>query len=215
MRKIIYISSVIAVGFSCQESTNNDESEVATNEVIEIEENQKIDSANTVTEKEDLFSISDFKIGERKIGPIQIGMTVEETEQELSDFTKEETTSYEFKYGGGGPVYIYKYNEEPVLATMTGYNSDTVRILVALHEDLKTLNGLSPKSSVAEIVETYPSIMVNQDLMSGGEFIKDTLHNWSFVFDTNDDNEIGEYPVVEVPSEPKRLNATADWIIVR
>ena len=87
-------------------------------------------------------------------------------------------------------------------------------LIIAAAPQLVTNNGLHPNSSVQQISESYPGVKVNQDLMNGWEFISDTTNNWDFVFMT-DEETIGDYPELEVPSVLKNMEIKADWITIK
>lgn len=80
---------------------------------------------------------------------------------------------------------------------------------------MQTTNGLNPNSTVNELIQKYPDLTVQQDLMNSWEFFQDQTNNWDFIFITDEKTEIGEYPELEVPSKPIRLTTKTDWIIIR
>ena len=115
----------------------------------------------------------------------------------------------------GGKAYIYSLENEPILALVPKRDSEEILVIIALSKNLKTNNGLNPKSKVTEIQEKYPNIEINQDLMMSWEFMSEEKNNWDFVFMTEENNRIGEYKEIEVPTKPKRPDTKMDWITIK
>ena len=179
---------------------------------IELDtKNQEEKSTSMSTE----FEYSDFNIKKSQLGPIKIGMTIQEAEKQFSGLKKVEDYAENFGFGGGSPAFLYYFGEELLFGLIPKLETDTLLFVVAIHRNYKTTNGLNPKSSVAELLEKYPDLMVNQDLMNCWEFFQDKENSWDFVFMTDEETEIGEYPELEVPSKPKRLTTRTDWITIR
>lgn len=156
-----------------------------------------------------------FKIKKERLGKITIGMTLPEAEQHLSGFRKEVSEASLFGFGGGSPAYLYYWEDEIVLGLIPKLDTDTLLFIIAAHPKLRTTNGLSPKSSVKELLEPYPNFMVIQDLMNEWEFFQDKKNGWDFIFMTDKKTEIGEYQMFDKPSKPVRLDIRSDWITIR
>ena len=169
-------------------------------------------SADSLASK---FQFSDYKIMKGQLGPIKIGMTLSEAEKHFEGLTKKENEATCFGFGGGGSAFEYYLGDEMVFSLIPTRDTDTLLLIIAVHNNLSTANGLHPKASVSELLEKYPDLMVNQDLMNGWEFFKDTTNNWDFVFKTDEATEIGEYPEIEIPSKPKRMTFQSDCIVIR
>ncbi len=121
-------------------------------------------AANTESKVD--FNFSTFVIDKARIGPIRIGMTITQAEKHLKGLPKGVNEATAFGYGGGGPAYIYNLGRQPLLALIPKLNMDTILLIIAAHKDLKTTNGLNPNSTVADLLEKYPSLTINQDLMN-------------------------------------------------
>ncbi len=142
-------------------------------------------------------------------------MTITQAEKHLKGLPKGVNEATAFGYGGGGPAYIYNLGRQPLLALIPKLNMDTILLIIAAHKDLKTTNGLNPNSTVADLLEKYPSLTINQDLMNSWEYATDTTNKWNFIFITDEKQQIGDYPELEVPSKPKRLSIKTSWITIK
>jgi hypothetical protein len=172
------------------------------------------DSKEKINNKE-TFDYSNFKIGNGELGPIKIGMTIKEAEMHLKGLSREDAQASDFGYGGGSPAYIYYFDNKQILALLPALGTDTVLVIVAIDENLKTKNGLSPVMSSKDLLLTYPDLMVMQDIMNEWEFFEDSKNKWTFVFMTDENSQVGEYPVLEEPSVPKRLMTKSNWLTIR
>jgi len=148
------------------------------------------------------------------LGEIKIGMTIKDVEKKLTGLNKKEVPVYQFGFDGEEPVPSYYFRDTLVLALIPKYNSDTLRFIIAAHKNFRTANGLSTKSSVKDLVEKYPDLKVNMNMMNGWEYISDDENNYDFAFVSDEKNEIGEYPRAGEPSKPKRLTRVSDWIMI-
>lgn len=171
----------------------------------------KQESQNKNTRK---FDFEKFTISKGQIGSIKIGMIINEIEKELSGLTRKEADAFDFGFDGGGKAFIYSMGKEPILALIPKQDSDEVFAIIALNENLKTYNGLSPKSKISHLQKTYPKIEINQDLMMSWEFMYDKKNNWTFVFMTDGHNRIGKYKNPDKPTQPKKAETKMDWITI-
>lgn len=118
-------------------------------------------------------------------------------------------------------LFISRYfqcNELPFcwyLGLIPKLDTDTLLFMIAAHPNLRTTNGLNPKSSINELLQQYPVLMVMQDLMNEWEFFQDEKNGWDFIFMTDRTTEVGEYIKDDMPAKPKRLNTKTDWITIR
>ena len=210
MKILLTVFTGLLLFFGCNTTTKktNDEAEMATN--FETEEPTK----KPISESTD-FQFSKFKIMKGQLGPIKIGMTIKEAENQFDELTKKEDKAINYGIDGGGSAYVYYSGNEIIFGLIPNRDNDTVLRIIAKHENLRTTNGLSPNSSVKELLNKYPDLMVNRNLMMGWEHFQDRENGWGFVFKTNQKNRIGEYPDVDNPSKPKRLTTKTDWITMR
>jgi len=190
--------------FGCNSSTKTENNQTET-----VPTNEKN------TEQSVNFDFENFKILKGQLGEIKIGMTISEAEVQFPGLTKKTDEATNFGFGGGSPAYLYYSGNELLFGLIPKLETDTLLFIIAAHKNLQTTNGLNPNSTVEDLLEKYPDLTVNQDLMSGGEFFQDKMNNWDFVFKTNEQTEIGNYPELEVPSRPKRLTTKTDWIVIR
>ena len=190
--------------FGCNSSTKTENNQT---ETVPTNEKNTKQSVN--------FDFDNFKILKGQLGEIKIGMTISEAEVQFPGLTKKTDEATNFGFGGGSPAYLYYSGNELLFGLIPKLETDTLLFIIAAHKNLQTTNGLNPNSTVEDLLEKYPDLTVNQDLMSGGEFFQDKMNNWDFVFKTNEQTEIGNYPELEVPSRPKRLTTKTDWIVIR
>lgn len=190
--------------FGCNSTTNTESNHT---EAISTNEKKSEQSVN--------FDFDNFKIRKGQLGDIKIGMTISEAEMQFSGLTKKTDKATNFGFGGGSPAYLYYSGDELLFGLIPKLETDTLLFIIAANKKLQTTNGLNPNSTIEDLLEKYPDLTVNQDLMSGGEFFQDKTNNWDFVFKTNEQTEIGEYPELELPSRPKRLTTKTDWIVIR
>lgn len=176
---------------------------------------KKINKTETQKKKTKIFEFEKFKITKGKIGNIKIGMNIIDAEKEIFELTKKQAEAFDFGFDGGGKAYIYSFKNEPILALIPKRDSKEIFAIIALNKNLKTENGLNPKSKISEIQNKYPSIKINQDLMMDWEYIFDKKNNWDFVFMTNGKNRIGEYQKSEMPAKPKKAESKMDWITIK
>src|SRR5690554_4572831 len=175
----------------------------------ELETEKTVEKSNSESTE---FQFSEFKIMNGQLGPIKVGMTIQEAEKQFDGLTKKVDEAVSFGFGGGSPAYLYYSGDEVLFGLIPSLGTDTVLFIIAAHENLRTTNGLNPNSTVKELLDKYPDLMINQDLMNGWEHFQDTVNNWGFVFMTDKETQIGEYPELEKPSKPKRLTTKTDWI---
>lgn len=190
--------------FGCNSTTKTENYEGVTVSKIEKESEQSV-----------YFNFHNFIIRKGQLGEIKIGMTITEAEKQLTGLKKKTDQATNFGFGGGSSANLYYLGDELLFGLIPRLGTDTLLLIIAANKNLLTTNGLNPNSTVEDLLEKYPDLTVNQDLMSGGEFYQDTTNNWDFVFKTNEHTEIGDYPELEEPSRPKQLTTHADWIVIR
>ncbi|MCF1753358.1 hypothetical protein [Mariniradius sediminis] len=190
--------------FGCNSTTRTENNEAGTVSTNEKKSEQSVD-----------IDFDNFKIRKGQLGEIKIGMTITEAEKQFTGLKKKTDEATNFGFGGGSPAYLYYLGDELLFGLIPRLETDTLLLIIAAHKNLLTTNGLNPNSTVEDLIEKYPDLTVNQDLMSGGEFFQDKTNNWAFVFRTNKQTEIGDYPELEVPSKPKQLTTHTDWIVIR
>lgn len=187
--------------FSCNTATQKEKNNTETNLIIK---KKSVD-----------FDFEKFIIRKGQLGEIKIGMTISEAEMQFSGLTKKMDEAISFGFGGGSPAYLYYSGNDLLFGLIPKLETDTLLFIVAAHKNLKTINGLNPNSTVEELLKTYPKMTVQKDLMNGWEFFKDDKNALDFVFMTDEQTEIGEYPELDVPSKPKRIKTKTDWITIR
>ena len=190
--------------FGCNSTTKTENNETKTELTSEIETETTVD-----------FDFDKFKIQKGQLGEIKIGMTMSEAEMQFSGLTKKTDEATSFGFGGGSPAYLYYSGNELLFGLIPKLETDTLLFIIAAHKHLQTTNELNPNSTVEELLKKYPDLTVQQDLMNSWEFFQDLKNGWDFIFMTDEQTEIGEYPELEVPSKPKRLTTKTDWITIR
>lgn len=208
MKQKILFLLVIFLLFSCSEKKDSHVS----NNKTESKNSAKL-SPNTLETK--VFDFEKFQISKGQIGEIKIGMKIKDAEKFLNPLTKTKTEAYDFGFDGGGSAFIYSLQNQPILALVPKRDFDELLAIIAISKNLKTKNGLNPNSTVREIIAKYPDIKVNQDVMMDWEFMHDEKNNLQFVFETDENNQIGQYEEIETPAKPKRTNTKANWIEIR
>ena len=181
-------------------------------------ENNQTETVSTNEKKSEQsvnFDFDNFKILKGQLGEIKIGMTIREAEMQFSGLTKKTDEATNFGFGGGSPAYLYYSGDELLFGLIPKLETDTLLFIIAAHKNLQTTNRLNPNSTVEELLKKYPDMTVQQDLMNSWEFFQDFKNGWDFIFMTDEQTEIGEYPELEVPSKPKRLTTKTDWITIR
>jgi hypothetical protein len=196
---------LLTLQVSCKSDTENQ------TEIL----NSKTEEFLPQKNKSGIFNFEEFEISKGKIGDIKVGMNINDAEKKLNLLTKKEAEAYDFGFDGGGKAYIYSLKNEPVLAIVPKRDSEEILVIIALNKNLKTSNGLNPKSKVEEIQQKYPNIEINQDLMMDWEEMYDEKNDWIFIFKTDENNRIGEYKEIEMPTEPKRKETKMDWITIK
>jgi hypothetical protein len=161
------------------------------------------------------FNFSRFTIKKGQVGPIKIGMTIADAEKQIPQLSKKVTNAWDYGFDGGGKAYLYSLNNEPVLALVPAFNSQKIISIIALSEQLKTNSGISPKTTVAEILKKYPNAVIYQSAMMNWEYIDIENNHWYFVFQTDENHLIGKYQENNVPSQPIRKDIKMDWIEVK
>jgi hypothetical protein len=196
---------LILTQISCK---NNNENQVviSNNQISKNKYNEKVIKK---------FDLDNLIISRGQIGNIKVGMNIGDAEKSLIELTKKEVEAYDFGYDGGGSAYIYSFKNEPILALVPERDSKEILVIIALSKNLKTNNGLNPKSTVKEIQKIYPAIEINQDLMMSWEFMHQENNNWDFIFMTEENNRIGEYKEIDVPSKPIKTEINMDWITIK
>ncbi len=162
------------------------------------------------------FDFDKFKISKGRLSDIEIGMNIKEAESKFNGLVKKDGLSGNFGFGPyDSPAYLYCSGDELMFALIPRLNTDTLMFIIAAGKQFKTTNGLSPNSTIGELIEKYNDLTVQQDLLNGWEYFHDKVNELDFVFMTDEKTKIGEYTELEVPSKPKRLEIKADWIIIR
>lgn len=181
----------------------------------ENNKNQSDLTTEKETEQTIQFDFDKFKILKGQLGAIKIGMTIAEAEMQFSGLTKKTDEATNFGFGGGSSAYLYYSGDELIFGLIPKLDTDTLFFIIAANKKLQTTNGLNPKATVSELIQKYPDLTVEQDLMNSWEFYQDETNGWDFIFMTDEKTQIGEYPELEVPSKPKRLTTKTDWITIR
>lgn len=190
--------------FGCNSTTKTENNENQTDLTTEKETEQTVQ-----------FDFDKFKILKGQLGEIKIGMTIAEAEMQFSGLTKKTDEATNFGFGGGSPAYLYYSGDELIFGLIPKLDTDTLLFIIAANKKLQTTNGLNPKATVSELIQKYPDLTVEQDLMNSWEFCQVETNGWDFIFMTDEKTQIGEYPELEVPSKPKRLTTKTDWITIR
>lgn len=181
--------------------------------IVLPEEHASEDTAGSGSSQSSFFQ--DWYIQKKSIGPVQIGMTIRQVDSLLYNFQKQTAVALDFGFGGGSPAYVYSMDSVPVIAIVQALNSKRVFALIAISDLLKTKNGLYPQMTVEQLLDVYPQMKFYQDYMNGWEYADDEFNQWSFIFITDDANQIGIYKQPDQPSSAKRTTAKNAWITVQ
>lgn len=178
-------------------------------------ENDSIQVSDTYSTQHQKILFSDWLIDKKSLGPIKIGMSMKEVDSILGNLNKQVGLALDFGFGGGSPAYVYSMDTIPILAVVQALNSKKVFAIVALSDRFKTATGLYPQMKVSQLLEVYPQMKFYMDYMNGWEIASDDINQWSFIFITNKNNQIGVYPKLEQPSYAKKTIATNTWILIQ
>lgn len=171
--------------------------------------------SNPITTED--FDFDAFVIGKKHLGPIKIGMQLAEAEKHLCGLERIDALIYYFGFGGPNNLaYLYYLEDEPFLCLFPSEDTTTITHLFAIHPQLRTTNGLSPKASANELLEKYPDAEVGMDLMNTWEHVVDSTNQWCFTFLTDQGETVGEYPDLMNSqfSEPINGHIRAAWIML-
>ena len=201
MKQILTLSIALIL-FGCNSTTTTENNETTTDLTSERQSESSVD-------------FDDFEISKGQLGNIKIGMTITEAEQQFTVLTKKVDEATNFGFGGGSPAYLYYSGDDLIFGLIPKLGTDTLLFIIAANKKLQTINGLNPRATVSELIQKYPDLTVEQNLMNSWEFYHDETNGWDFVFMTDEKTQIGEYPELDVPSKPKRLTTKTDWITIR
>jgi len=154
-----------------------------------------------------------YKISKGALGPIKVGSHI--SDYNLDTLHKVAVDAYTYHYGGGGNSFKYTYKDADVFVLMPARDTDSIIAIMALYPHFKTDAGLGPKMTVKDIIAQYKGAQISNDLLSGGEYIYDSVNKWYFVFETPEDKPIGNYKLADEPGTPVRLDAKCDWIEIK
>lgn len=184
-----------------------------------IPQEEKIETVETIETvsivPDQGFHFDDFRIEKGHLGPIKIGMSLEEAETHLKDLSKKLCDPLDFGFDGGGDAFIYYFNEEPILALIPERDTNTLLAIAAVHKNLKTANGVYANASIKEIQQAFPDIALYQNEMMNWEFMLEEKNDWEFVFMKGPEHPVGEYENSDAPGKIKDSGATADWVTIR
>lgn len=186
-------------------------------QIQEGEQRQKNLSQSDALHLENSFDFSKFLIEKGKLGNIEIGMAISQAEMHFQGLKKIENEAANFGYGGSSSSFLYYLDDEIIFALIPHANTDNITLIIAIHKHLRTINGLSPKSSVQELLEVYPDLVIYPNQITLTEFAIDNENDWHFAFGTDVNNQIGDYDSsnFDGPSKPKRLDIKASWIEIK
>lgn len=114
-------------------------------------------SNNIKNKPNESFIFSNYKIKKHSIGPITIGMSLKVAESKIYGLKKRYKPAYEFGVDSEKKVPCYYLNNSLVFALITKDRSDKIFLIAAVHKNLRTTTGLSPQSSVSELIQKYPT----------------------------------------------------------
>lgn len=195
--------------FSCKEEAKIQKDK--TIETIETVEN----SETALRKPEEGFHFDEFRIEKHHLGPIKIGMPLQEAEKHLKGLSRKRCDPFDFGYDGGGDAFIYYLKDKPVMALIPEQETNLLLAIAAIHKDLRTADELYPNASIKEIQAIYPNIPLHQNLMMSWEFLYEEKNDWEFVFMKDPDHPIGVYENTEAPGKVKDSSVKADWITIR
>lgn len=189
---------LVILHFSCKDKTEK-----------QIENtNSKISKVELQLKETNRFDFEKFKILKGQVGEIKVGMDISEAEKSLKQLTKKEAEAYAFGFDGVGKAYLYSLDDEFIIGLIPKADSKEILAIVALSKNLKTSNGLNPKSTFSEIQKKYPTTKIGQNLMMDWQFIEDEKNNWDFVFMTVENEPIGEF-------NDSSIEIKSDWITIK
>lgn len=158
-----------------------------------------------------------FTIERKRLGPIKIGMRINEADAHCKQLQKKTVEAWLYGYDGGGEAYLYHNGDQDVFALIPWADTDTILAIVVLDSQLKMKNGLGPHSTISTLMRIYPGIKLYYNQMMEWESCEDPRNELSFVFATTPENQIGTYDEdTDMPStKNKRPDAKIDWIVIK
>lgn len=160
------------------------------------------------------FDFKNFEIQKNQLGQIKIGTTISEAEKHFEGLDKKEVDAFSFGFDGGGLAYLYYANDEPVFGLIPKLGNDTVLCIIAVHQNLQTTNGLHPNALVSELLQKYPKMMIELDVMNMWSFFEDDKNECRFVFDQLQEPDYGNQADIESPMKPTDLTMQSNWIAI-
>jgi hypothetical protein len=161
------------------------------------------------------FNFSQLPIKQQALGFIKIGSDLNSIDTLLTQLDKTEIEAWNFGFDGGGMAYLYSLSDNPVFGIITAFETDSIIAIAAIHNNLNSNKGISPKMTAEELVKHYPNELVFEELLTGREVMYDSNNNWSFIFDTDSSNRLAQYLEIEVGVKPKNLTPEIDLILIR
>lgn len=215
-KSLVVLSFLFAV--SCRESRH------VQKEVVDLKDSNElmaeIKHDTIIFTKETLpiehYNFNKLLIGKHSIGKVKTNTRISKAEL-LFDFDNIDTVSIGcYGFCGGGEAYQYSMNGEILLSFIPKRYTDTILYIAAVHPNIMTATSLSPHSSLKKLLEYYPDLLLEQDLMTGNEYFYDSVYQWQFVnVLCKGEKMMGNYPIAEVPSKPFSLAQHFDWILIK
>ncbi|MEZ0007247.1 hypothetical protein ABH942_002626 [Flavobacterium sp. 28YEA47A] len=180
------------------------------------EQNQSIETIETsIVRPEKIFRFENFPIEKGQLGPIKVGSSLEEAEEQLTELTRKRCDPFDFGYDGGGDAFIYYWKDQPILALIPERDSNTLLAIAAIHKKLKTNKGLHPEATIKDILELDDNLPLYQNHMMSWESMFNEKMNWEFIFMKDAEHQVGTYENMNSPGKVADYNAKIDWITIR
>ena len=161
----------------------------------------------------------DYKISKGRLGEIRTGQTIDNAEKHLQKFRSELDEAWLFGYGGGGNIHFYYDNENPILGLIPKRETDTIKAIIVISEKFINDKGLSTSLTFEGLKKLYPETEINLNEKYGWEWSVYKDEYFHVVFDTEEDNRIGQYTFDKygIATKKKELNNITkpiDWIAI-
>lgn len=155
-----------------------------------------------------------WAIKKHQFGPIKIGMDLKQANSLIKGYEKSLCDVSCYGYDGGGEAQVYSKNGQESFAIIPSYTNQIIAIAIK-DSSFVTTNGLRPNASIRLLNRKYNPLTIYKDEAIGFEYVEDHLNHWQFVFETNEQNEIGRYTEVGLGSAPRITNQKADYLLIK
>lgn len=143
----------------------------------------------------DLFNFpsENFLINTRFIGNVAIGMSMSEVRRNYHDCEFATIPAWHYCIDGGGDGVVISKDKQELLFVCPTYGIDSVCLIMALSPRFHTSDGLTPSSSIGQLLKLHPGMKIYNNMMCAGEYFKDDTNRMIYEFASGDSSLVGVY----------------------